>query len=112
MSGTDELKVAKVLGEVGELFSQLKEIIHRLITIDEKEGFLLDEQYDKMFSDANDYDDMHTDVMHRNGKKPSKSEEPEKLNSSLSSDEDEGDDDLYIKTTVRKRAKDFLAELF
>lgn len=112
MSGIDELKEDKALAEVGELFSQLKEIIHRLLTIDEKEGFLLDEQYDKMFADANDYDDMHTDVMHRNRKKTSKSEEPEKPNMYLSSDEDEGDDDLFIKTTVRKRAKDFFAELF
>ncbi len=106
-----QIAEAEALNEVNNLFLEIIARMHRILDIEQKQGFLTDAQHNKMFDDSNDYDDMRTDVVQRNTPKPTdnKSSKPTPL---ISFNNDADDDDLYSKTTMRKRAKDFLAELF
>ncbi len=107
----EAIRETEALNEVNNLFLEIIARMHRILDIEQKQGFLTDAQHNKMFDDSNDYDDMRTDIVQRNTPKPTdnKSLKPTPL---ISFNNDADDDDLYSKTTMRKRAKDFLAELF
>lgn len=107
----EAIREAEALNEVNNLFLEIIARMHRILDIEQKQGFLTDAQHNKVFDDSNDYDDMRTYVVQRNTPKPTdnKSSKPTPL---ITFNNDTDDDDLYGKTTMRKRAKDFFAELF
>lgn len=106
----EAIRETEALNEVNNLFSEINARMHRILDIEQNQGFLTDAQHNKIFDDANDYDDMRTDVVQRNTPKPTdnKSSKP----TPLITFNNDTDDDLYGKAIIRKRAKDFLAELF
>ena len=109
---TDAIEEAKALKEMDNLFFEMTEIMHDILNLEQKHGFLTKGQHDKIFVDINDYGGIRVDVTLRNTPKPpnksSKSTSPITFNN----DTDDGDDDLYIKTTPRKKATNFSFEMF
>lgn len=104
MNENKSLKEIEALNEMDNLFFQLGVILNGILDIEEKHGFLKDEQYNKLFADTNSYPEMRRDVMRQNEEKPPKIEEPVSLNSFIfRDDEDDGNDEMCIKNRARQR---------
>lgn len=109
----DAIEEAKALKEMDNLFFQLTEIMHDILNIEQKHGFLTKGQHDKVFVDINDYGGIRVDVTLRNTPKPMTNKSSNATHPiTCNTDTDDGDDDLYIKTTPRKRATNFSFEMF
>lgn len=112
---TEATKEAEALNEVINLFFEITERMHRILDIEQKQGFLTDAQHKKLFADVNEYGDIRIEVVHRNTPKPMV-DKSSKTNAPITydndTDESNGDDDLYIKTIPRKKATNFSFEMF
>ncbi len=112
---TEATKEAEALNEVINLFFEITERMHRILDIEQKQGFLTDAQHKKLFADVNEYGDIRIEVVHRNTPKPmtnksSNTNAPITYDNDANESNDNGD--LYIKTTPRKKATNFSFEMF
>lgn len=71
----NENSVKQALLEVVSLLRQITELMHRLLDIEQKHGFLKNIQHDKVFQDANYYDDLRFEVVKQNSQQPSKNKD-------------------------------------
>lgn len=71
MCKTLPIKEQEMLCEMLKLVCQIIVLLHKVLDIEQKLGFLNDDQHKKIFSDANIYDDIRAELIVRNKKQTS-----------------------------------------
>lgn len=72
-----------MLCEMLNLLCQIILLLHKVLDIEQKLGFLNDVQHKKIFSDANIYDDIRAELIVRNKKQTALKKESENYNDAV-----------------------------
>ena len=83
MSEILSAKEQEALHEMLSLICQIIVLLHKVLDIEQRLGFLNDVQHKKIFSDANIYDDIRAELIIRNKKQSSLKKASENYNDAV-----------------------------
>ena len=87
----------EALHEVVSLIRQIIVLLHKVLDIEQRLGFLDDAQHEKIWGDANRYDDMRAELVRRSKKQSSPQKTTEKYSDAVLNES------LISKSSLRRK---------
>lgn len=90
-------KEQEALHEIVSLIRQIIVLLHKVLDIEQRLGFLTDAQHEKIWSDANRYDDMRAELVSRSKKQSSPQKATENYSGAILNES------LISKSSMRRK---------